>query len=345
MKFDILNINNPRWSKLIKACKIYDFHHTPCYHALEKKEKESPLLFVAESTQENICLPLIIKKIPKTQLYDATSVYGYAGPIANKPIDQLSKNLIIFFKKNLLDFFIENNIISVFSRLHPIFKQSNLFEKFGTVIDLNKTIALDLTLSPQEQRKDYRKSNKSEINQLKKKKGYTVTEATKEFQIEEFVSIYHENMSRVNAKDYYFFNLKYFKSLLNNPCFNCKLLVAIKDDKITAGAIFTITKSIMQYHLAGTREEYFRDTPMKLILDEARLIGNEMGLQYLHLGGGVGGSDEDSLFRFKSGFSKNFFQFSVWNLIVDKEEYDKLVLERKVKKEDYPNFFPLYRAN
>lgn len=45
----------------------------------------------------------------------------------------------------------------------------------------------------------------------------------------------------------------------------------------------------MQYHLAGTTEGYIRQAPMKLILDEARLLGNELGLEYLYLGGGVEG--------------------------------------------------------
>ncbi len=96
----------------------------------------------------------------------------------------------------------------------------------------------------------------------------------------------------------------------------------------------------MQYHLAGTSEEFIRETPMKLILDEARLIGNETSAISLHLGGGVGGSDDDSLFKFKSGFSKDFKQFSVWKYIVDEKVYDELS-----SNITDTNYFPKYRKN
>src|SRR5690606_7067649 len=141
----------------------------------------------------------------------------------------------------------------------------------------------------------------------------------------------------------YYFSKQYFYDFLATADFDSKLLVAKFDGKVIAGAIFTYTDKIMQYHLAGTTEAFIRDTPMKLILDEARLLGNQLGLHYLHLGGGVGGSDEDSLFRFKSGFSKNFKQFSVWKYIVDMDNYEMLVQKNEIKDRQ-SNFFPLYRS-
>ena len=95
----------------------------------------------------------------------------------------------------------------------------------------------------------------------------------------------------------------------------------------------------MQYHLAGTKEDFIAEAPMKLILDEARLIGNGTTANCLHLGGGVGGQDTDSLFRFKSAFSKDFKQFSVWKFIINEKIYEDLSKD-KVRTD----FFPLYRS-
>lgn len=346
INFKVIKLEDTLWDTYINSSHIYDFYHTSCYHNIEQTENESSVMLVAYSENDHVCLPIITKSIPDTNHFDATSVYGYCGPVASKSFSDLPPELIDFFKTSFIEYCNQNKIISVFSRLHALIPQRDFFQNFGEVIDLNKTVAIDLTLPLDEQRRAFRKSNKSEINQLKGKKGYVFQQVDNkdEASIREFVTIYHETMKRVEAKPYYFFDFDYFKQLLNNPCFECDLLIAKKEDAMAAGAIFTRTNSIMQYHLAGTKEAYIQDTPMKLILDEARKIGTEKGLKYLHLGGGVGGSDDDSLFRFKSGFSKNFFQFSVWNLIVNQEEYDKLVKEKEVKQEDYPNFFPLYRA-
>src|SRR5690606_33337208 len=108
------------------------------------------------------------------------------------------------FQEKLLVFFNEKRIVSAFARLHPIINNDVLFDMFGTVKGLNKTIAIDLRLSPDEQRKQFRKSNKSEINQLRRK-GYEVVEGTTKGEIDEFIAIYYETMQRVEAKNMYFF--------------------------------------------------------------------------------------------------------------------------------------------
>ena len=207
---------------------------------------------------------------------------------------------------------------------------------------MNKTIAIDLRLAIDEQRKQFRKSNKSELNQLRNR-GYQVKIANSKEDIDAFIAIYTETMQRVEAKEEYFFDNDYFYTFLSNTSFETKLLVATFEDKIIAGAIFTITNKIMQYHLAGTTQEFIKVTPMKLILDEARLLGNELNLDFLHLGGGVGGSDDDSLFRFKSGFSNFQCQFKIWKMIINEEKYNELVIKNNSDKQS--NFFPLYRSN
>lgn len=346
MEFKAIQLSDPQWNQYIESCYSYDFHHTSCFHKIELKAHETAVLLVAAVQNEHVCLPLILKPINNSSFYDATSVYGYCGPVASKPMQELAPKLLTFFKTQFLAYCHKNQIVSVFSRLHSLIHQQGFFKGFGNLILLNKTVAIDLTLPLAEQRKAYRKSNKSEINQLKGKKGYVLQKVDKndDEKIQEFVEIYHDTMKRVHANSYYFFDFNYFKKLLNNRCFECDLLTVSKENEMAAGAIFTRTNAIMQYHLAGTKENFIQDTPMKLILDEARILGTQKGLKYLHLGGGVGGSDDDSLFRFKAGFSKNFYQFSVWNLIVNQDVYDDLVNQKNLKEEDFPNFFPLYRA-
>jgi hypothetical protein len=228
LDFEVIEINDIRWDNYVHKCSIYDFHHTSCYHKIEQKQQETSVLIVGNSSTEHICLPLIIKSIPNSKFFDATSVYGYAGPIASKQFAELQPELIEFFKTKFIEFCEQNKIVSVFSRLHSLIPQRDFFQDFGKVIDLNKTVAIDLTLTLEDQRKSFRKSNKSEINQLKGKKGYTFHKVDKKDvkSIQEFVNIYHDNMKRVKANPYYYFDFDYFKHLLTAPCFECDLLVA-----------------------------------------------------------------------------------------------------------------------
>lgn len=340
-QFNILLPTDPLWDRIVRSSYLYDFHHTGFYHQIDNQEQSR--LFVAQQGDNFVAMPLVIRTIPGTDWFDITSVYGYCGPIASHESILHGKDLVDYFWTELTAYFTEKRIVSAFSRLHPLINQHPFFDAQGDIVLLNKTVSIDLTLTPEEQRRQYRKSNKSEINQLKRK-GFFVIEARDPADIDAFISIYYETMDRVDAGQYYYFTKEYFHAFLANESFDSKLLLALVDGEIAAGAIFTYTDKIMQYHLAGTTEKYIRETPMKLILDEARLIGNELGLQFLHLGGGVGGSDDDSLFRFKSGFSKQLCQFSVWKYVVDQEKYDSLVHVRKIKNVT-SGFFPLYRSH
>lgn len=340
LDFNVIELDNPKWDEIVKSSRIYDFHHTAFYHSIDNNYQS--VLFVASNEDDFIGLPLVIRPIDDSPWFDATSVYGYGGPIASQQVDDLPLDLLMFFKTSLQEYFVAKNVISVFSRLHPLISYGSMFDGLGDVVDLNKTVAIDLMLTPEEQRRQYRKSNKSEINQLRKK-GFVVEVAVLQNDIDRFADIYYETMDRVKASPYYYFTQDYFRSFLSNSSFENKLLVAKFDGEIVAGAIFTITDKIMQYHLAGTTEEFIRLTPMKLILDEARLIGNALTPAFLHLGGGVGGSDDDSLFRFKSGFSNHYCQFSVWKYIVDQEKYKWLVKENGLSTHTESSFFPLYR--
>ena len=345
VSFKVYTLEDSQWTTYLSKANQYDFHHTSCFHQIECKLNEKPLLFVSEDKKgEFIAVPLIIKPIPGTNYFDANSVYGYGGPIASKHFKEFSKEELIFFKKNLLDYCLKNDVISIFSRLHPLINTSEFFNSFGKVKKLNKVVAVDLTEPIDIQRQHYSRSYKNQINKLKKKKGYTVRKLDYK-NIDVFKDIYFETMRRVNAKDYYFFSEEYLIHLVENECYRTVILVAYNNEGIPASAaIYTISKNFMQYHLGGTKDFALKDAPIKYIMDEARLLGSSLGLSYFNLGGGVGGSDEDSLFRFKSGFSKSLFQFSVWNLIVDQKAYDNLVKEKNIDKFEHPNFFPLYRA-
>ena len=339
LNFDVLDRESESWDKLVKGSCIYDFHHTSHYHKIDNANPSKLLVFSNE--ESFIALPVVMRSIPETGLFDLTSVYGYAGPVGRIK-EQDKEELGAFFKSQFEAYCKENNVVSAFARLHPLINQKFLLEGLGEIIDLNKTVSVDLTISADEQRRAYRKSLKSELNQLRRK-DFLVEETKGKNEIDRFISIYYETMDRVKATPDYYFTKQYFYDFLSTEAFHSKLLVAKFEEEVVAGAIFTYTDKIMQYHLAGTTEAFIRDTPMKLILDEARLLGNQLGLHYLHLGGGVGGSDEDSLFRFKSGFSKSFKQFSVWKYIVDENQYNQLV-EAKPTIDKSSNFFPLYRA-
>lgn len=336
----ILDITDSRWSEIVSKSVNYDFYHTQSYHQLETEKK--PVLFVAFLDQNFIAVPILIREIPNSNYHDCTSTYGYCGPISSVEYEKIPPEHIAYFQTQLLDYFKKNSIVSAFFRLHPIYNNSIVLSGFGNLVDVNKTVLINTLATDDEQRKSYRKSIIYEINQLRKSDNI-VFEATKKEAINEFVVLYRSTMKKVAATSEYYFDEEYFTNFLNCKDFEKIILLSKQNGNITAGAIFTITNGVMQYHLSGSKEYSGKHSPMKLIIDEARSIATNRKCKFLHLGGGFGGSDIDSLFQFKSGFSDLRCNFKNWNLIVDKKIYKQLTLLNNSYDTD-SSFFPLYRT-
>ncbi|MGK0254559.1 MAG: lipid II:glycine glycyltransferase (peptidoglycan interpeptide bridge formation enzyme) [Mariniflexile sp.] len=328
-----------KWNGLLKEIDNLDFYHTFDYHIVEKTDSQTPILIKYTENNIVIALPLLIRKISNTEYYDATSVYGYAGPIS-KGIDMSFDNAL--FTKKLIDYFIKNKIVSVFSRLNPYINyQKNILINCGEIVDQGKIVFIDLRLREVDQIKKYQKRLKTYINKARKK--CFISKAESKEDIKEFIAIYYENMERVNAARHYFFSNEYFKGIMESNDFEAEIYLA-KDSNsgnTMAGCVFVTINNIVHYHLSGCKEEYLDVAPVKLLIDNMRLVSSKKELHYFNLGGGLGANQEDSLFRFKSSFSKDFRGFNLWKLIVNEDIYNHLVEINKVT--DETDYFPKYR--
>lgn len=328
------------WDLLLKDIGNYDFYHTYDYHNLASANGENPILIKYIENDVIIGLPLIIRDIYSTIYKDATSVYGYVGPIS-KGVDENFNNAN--FLKHLYRYFNDSNIISVFSRLNPyISKQNNILCGIGNLTPQGKVVNIKINTPLDEQRSQYRSRLRTYINKARRQCSIKIAES--ENDLKKFIDLYYENMDRVKAKKYYYFSKNYFKKLVNSNDFNTTILLVIHNEtnEVIGGSMFIATNGIVQYHLSGTKNEYSKMNPTKLLIDEMRIVASEQGHRYFNLGGGLGGSDDDSLFHFKSSFSKDFSQFYLWKWITNEEVYNELVMAKPQNMKE--SYFPLYRS-
>lgn len=329
------------WDAALRDIGKYDFYHTYDYHALSKSKNETPILLKYVENDIIIGIPLLVRSIADTNYKDATSVYGYAGPICKGVSSNFDNSN---FQKKIVAYF-ANNFVSVFSRLNPyISKQHNILFNIGTISPQGKVVNIDLTQDIDLQRQNYQRRLKTHINKARRLCSIKKAETDKDLQ--DFMDIYYENMNRVSAKQSYYFDKTYFSNMNNSDCFKSEILLAIDNEtgKTIAASQFIITNSIVQYHLSGTKKDSLHLTPTKLLIDEMRLIASERGLTCFNLGGGLGGRDDDSLFNFKASFSKGFKQFDLWKWIINQKVYDELVSQKGITN-NQTEYFPRYRSH
>ena len=327
------------WVNALNNVDSYDFYHTYDYHHLSKTESENPILLEYIEDDKIIIIPFLLRKIFETSYFDLTSVYGYSGPLV-KNIDAAFDNSK--FLKELRLFFEQQHIIAVFSRLHPFFdEQDFVLSNLGQIQQLGKVVNIDLTKDTTEQRQEFSKTTKRYLN--KTRKVCFVKKEVTDRTIEVFKDLYYENMDRVKAEKSYYFSKDYIVEFLNSKDFDAEILFAVLEEtnEIISGAIMVKTNNIVQYHISGTRDKYLHLTPIRILIDEMRIMATEQKYTFFNLGGGLG-SAEDSLFTFKASFSKDFKVFEVWKHIINPNVYNNLVNEYADMNVNQ-NYFPLYR--
>ena len=341
------------WLQVLNECYLYDFYHCPSYHVLSIREtRDKAILFAYQEGDYTIAIPLIIRPVNEIaglescQYNDATSVYGYSGPVASHAT--IPGKVVENFQADLLQYLKDEDVVCAFSRLHPLMSQQLILEGLGNTVRQGQTVSIDLTLPVDDQFSRFRPSSRSGIRKLRRAGLHCKDDQTAEH-LNDFVEIYQETMKRVNAKEEYFFDKGYFQDLLGARDFAMHLFACFVGDEMACGGVFSLCKGIVQDHLNGTRSEYLKLAPTKLLIDEVRLWANGVGAYCFHLGGGLG-AEEDSLFHFKSGFSDSVHTFNVWQLVVLADEYADICRDKMLWNESKgfgrmtANYFPAYRA-
>ncbi len=315
--------NKETWSELAVLIKdpFYTWEFASAFSYIGR-----PKLFFYGDDYDFVVVPFILREInipPGGNLHDITSHYGYAGPACfGKP------NLKEFIKE--WDSFLKtNNIVSEFTRLHPLLENHEIFpwtEKIGDTVFVNLEKKIDMS--------DFDKRCRNSITKAQRD-GVKV--GNMGCNIDHFITLYYKTMERHGTESRYFFPGKSIKKLLDIN--GTTVLYAMLGDKVIASAIFLYYDGgkYAYYYLAGSDDHYKNHNPNNLIVYEAMKYFKGLGCKGMCLGGDHGGSG--TLFNFKASFSTLRKEYYVNKKIVMKEAYDKL---SEGKSRD---FFPAYRGS
>ena len=331
------------WDALVGRSDFRDCYYYFDYHKILASEQEIPVLFHYKKENSGIILPLLLMDIPNTEYKDATSIWGYTGPLTYGKAAELN---LTEFRMELSQFFKEYKLVSVFCRLHPyLLYQPAILKGLGKVEEMGKIVNIDIGQSTEQQLATYSSRHRTYIN--KARRIYNIRKVGNEKDLDVFVDLYYETMKRLEADSRYFFERSYFKEVWRSTSFETTVLLAEEPEngKVVCGAMFITSGNIIQYHHSGTDSDFTKLHPVKLLIDEMRRIGTDQGLKFFNLGGGLGGS-EDSLFHFKAKFSKDYRDFLVWKYIVNPEVYCQLSGCDPTHRNLYAEkgFFPSYRS-
>lgn len=351
MRVETLTINDPRWMAALGRLR-HDFYHLPSYVRLDaQRMNATPEALLVSDNERLFFIPYLVRScnplFPEMQepVSDAVSPYGYPGILISDTGRDVSFAAEGFAA--LRETLAERGVCSAFLRMHPIL--GNDFTTFfppGVFTDSSETVAIDLELDESTLQNQIRTNCLKNIKKCVKlcyvARFLSLTEV-----LDDFVDIYNQTMDRVRAKDSYYFSREYFERIAQLPGVHC--CIVNSGPTIVAAAVFFECNGIIQFHLGGTLTEFLSTSPFNLILYDTIHWAKRRGNRWLHLGGGVGGGN-DSLLRFKAGFSPTRFHFLTTRLIINEVKYSQLVALKAQAAKLTPetafasNFFPAYRS-
>jgi Acetyltransferase (GNAT) domain len=355
MNIEILQPQDLRWRETLSQLR-HDVYHLPDYVEIEARRNNAQAEAIAITQEENIFfVPYLLRNCEDAvgllgstdKCFDVLSPYGYPGFLWHEAASGFS-DFVPRAIQGLQDTLKSRGVCSAFFRLHPILsdRQSDAFDA-SSFIDNGETVSIDLTLTEGELWAHTRKGHQSTINKCKRL-GLTSRVIPFFDYRDEFLAIYNETMDRVVAKDAYYFDRDYFSGLLNLGD-RLHLGIVEMEGRVICASLFFECCGVVQAHLGGTKTEFLKYSPFNLLLNDMRLWAKARGNTFLHLGGGIGGSKEDKLYTFKSGFSRQRHRFVTARFIIDPEKYRQMVdlraqrLGVSATQLLETNFFPAYR--
>lgn len=335
-----ISLHDPLWSELLgqTECGCYCL---PGYAQLDAELVGGNAIAWLQVSDENVFLiPLIERVINNTSgLKDLVSPYGFPGVLFKHPVNDFAAlKLFQSFSQEAHD----AGFVSSFIRLNPFSNNWNLeLNGSNDQIKIAKGTIVSIDLSGDYQTIIRSISSNHQRNIRNGNSLGLIADINRWEYYSDFVNIYYQTMERLKADTYYFFPQDYFRRI--KSIFQNNLIISTVHDpngRLCSGGLFIIDGKIMHYHLGCTCNESIQFSPSKLIIAIAIEYAKGNGIRLLNLGGGLGASESDGLFRFKKGFGKIYNEYCTVRIIHDPKVYESLIMQGTGRK-----FFPSYRMN
>ena len=348
-KANVLLPTGTEWGAVLGRVP-HDVFHTPEYHGLPGfGQVGQPRAFHYQEGDRDFLWPYLLTPIADAPGYhDATSAYGYPGPIGSPDPEFLARAW-----SALQDHWKFQQVVSAFTRFNPLLANFNLLAEIPAaaagVREFGNTVSIDLTLSEEVHLQHYHKNLRQAIRKAREI-GLATIEDLDWTHADDFIAVYQDTMARCGSRPEYLIDRNWVNRFRQALGPAARLFVTKLGNSVAASMIVIAYNQVVHSHLIGSAPEYAAMSPSKVMLDDLRNWGSQNGFRSMHLGGGLGGR-EDALFQFKRRFSPLTHSFRTGSWILNEPIYRELEAQNHAKlavlgiQPEQISYFPSYRYN
>ncbi|SFK91911.1 GNAT family N-acetyltransferase [Geodermatophilus ruber] len=327
------------WDALVAGLGGLDSYTRLAYHrvsALLEPAGTRPVLL--HHPDGEVALPLLLRPLPDGSGWDATSAYGYGGPVAAAARGAPSSRATAFGAA-LDGWARRNGVVTTFLRLHPLLGNAPHVPPTGELVELGATVSWDVAagrdlvaaLHPHH-RRAARKADRA---------GLVVAVAPGPAALAEFRALYDTTMRRQQADPFFFFPDAYWDALAaDREALGLVLVEGRLEGELVAALLCFAEGPRLHYHLGASADAARAVGASNRCFLAAAQWAQARGMTRFHLGGGVGGSAESPLFVFKHRYDPAAapLPFHVAKLVHDPDRYRSLA-----GTDSTAGFFPPWR--
>jgi hypothetical protein len=252
--------------------------------------------------------------VPGTTLKDASSPYGYGGPLCTTDDPAFLAAAWQAYRESMR----ADGVVVEYVRFHPVLGNERHYG--GNVVQSRPVVCVDL------EQDDISAGYAVRQRQALKKAaaaGLAYEEAALATVVREFAAFYRAGMGAIGADPFYLFADSYFEALVASGLARVGYCRS-PDGAWLGAALFLDGEGIREYHLAATCAQGRKANASGFVLHHAGLAARERGLRRLYLGGGSDTRPDNPLLFFKSAFSPRRLTYRTgWN-VFDDTGYDEL---------------------
>jgi len=339
------------WHGELEKSECQDVYFSPEYaHTFRAADGGVSRLFIYEDEDGRFLYPFRLLRLPPVKRleefedwFDITSDYGYGGPLISYTQPDVSGREFAGKAVRAFDrYCAQQRVVAEFCRFHPLLSNAWDVKDEYRPVPCNQTVWIDLSLSVDELQRQMRKGFRYDIRRAEKQ-GVEIETGQAPAHADEFYGLYLRTMKDIGAREYYFFSRDFFRGILEFLAGQAIVFLARYRGQTIAAAIYIWGKQFLHYHFAAMDRDHAPIGASKLIQYRAIIWGKQRGFGKMHLGGGVGGSDSDSLMHFKTGFSPLRAEFCIAKRVHNPSVYQALSVAAGFNPDREP-FFPAYRG-
>ncbi len=293
-----------------------------------------PAFFCFDSQGERWLHALHVTKVPGTRWHDASSPYGYGGPVATSDDAEFTQTAWRAYGQYMR----EAGIVVEYVRFHPLLGNDKWYG--GTVLDNRQVVSVNLNVG------DPAQGYASRLRQTVKKAqklGLRYEERPLACASREFGEFHRAAMEEMVADPFYVFDDAYFEALGRVPGAVVGITTSSTSDDWLAAALFLDGHGVREYHLAATNAPGRSAGASSFLLHEAALAAQARGITCLYLAGGTDANADNPLYFFKSGFSPQRLTYRTGWAVFDEAAFDELKAAFPLQWQAHPERPIFYR--